>query len=69
MLITKTKVESRLNQSNSRTQVTIAEETKRDSMAMKTIAALTMLFLPGTFTAVSLLEPSKKFDQMLMTFV
>lgn len=51
-------VESRLNQSNaqtqaqmSKTQVVIAEETKKDSMAMKTIAAVTMLFLPGTFTA------------------
>lgn len=51
-------VESRLNQANaktqaqmSRTQVIIAEETKRDSIAMKTIAAVTMLFLPGTFTA------------------
>jgi len=51
-------VESRLSQSNARTQVqmsktqvVIAEETKRDSMAMKTIAAVTMLFLPGTFTA------------------
>lgn len=29
----------------------IAEETKRDSASMKTIAAVTMLFLPGTFLA------------------
>ena len=31
----------------------IALQTKRDSSAMKTIAALGMLFLPGTFVAVS----------------
>ena len=29
----------------------IAEETKADGAAMKTIAALTMVFLPGTFLA------------------
>lgn len=29
----------------------IAEDTKRDSLAMKSIAALTMVFLPGTFVA------------------
>jgi hypothetical protein len=32
----------------------IAEQTKRDSSAMKTIAVLGMFFLPGTFVAVSL---------------
>lgn len=31
----------------------IALETKKDSSAMKTIAMLTMFFLPGTFVAVS----------------
>jgi hypothetical protein len=31
----------------------IALETRRDSEAMKTIAILTMLFLPGTFVSVS----------------
>lgn len=31
----------------------IAMATKRDSSAMKTIALLTMIFLPGTFVAVS----------------
>ena len=30
----------------------IAFETKRDSDAMKTIAALTMIYLPATFLAV-----------------
>ncbi|KAL8733814.1 MAG: hypothetical protein Q9181_003433 [Wetmoreana brouardii] len=45
---------------DSDTNLTIAEasrriafETKRDSDAMKTIAALTMVFLPATFVAVS----------------
>ena len=32
----------------------IAVESKKDSTAMKTIAVLGMLFLPGTFVAVSL---------------
>lgn len=32
---------------------TIAVETKRDSSAMKTISILGMVFLPGTFIAVS----------------
>ena len=32
---------------------TIALESKRDSTAMKTISILGMLFLPGTFIAVS----------------
>ncbi|KAI9702332.1 MAG: hypothetical protein M1836_000811 [Candelina mexicana] len=43
---------------DSRTNISVAEasrqiaiETKRDSNAMKTIAALTMIFLPGTFVA------------------
>lgn len=33
----------------------IAEETRKDSSSMITIAAVTMLFLPGTFICVSLL--------------
>jgi len=37
----------------------IALETKRDSSAMKTIATLGMLFLPGTFVAVSSLSSSR----------
>ena len=32
---------------------TIAIESKKDSSAMKTIAVLGMVFLPGTFVAVS----------------
>ncbi|KAI4271694.1 MAG: hypothetical protein LQ337_005830 [Flavoplaca oasis] len=45
-------------QNDSRTNIAIADasrriafETRRDSDAMKTIAALTMIFLPGTFVA------------------
>ncbi|KAL9632232.1 MAG: hypothetical protein Q9204_003877 [Flavoplaca sp. TL-2023a] len=52
-------------QNDSRTNIAIADasrriafETRRDSDAMKTIAALTMIFLPGTFVAVS----TQKFD-------
>jgi hypothetical protein len=39
----------------------VAEETRQDSAAMKTIAVLTLTFLPGTFIAVSplLRTPSK----------
>lgn len=47
-----------ITQNESRTNISIAEEskriaveTKRDSDSMKTIAALTMVFLPGTFVA------------------
>lgn len=39
---------------DSATMKTIAIETKRDSSAMKAIVVLTMVFLPGTFVAVSL---------------
>ncbi|KAF2454876.1 hypothetical protein BDY21DRAFT_96191 [Lineolata rhizophorae] len=44
-------VEGRFNQYNSENTVSIARETRRDSVSMKTIAALTMVFLPGTFTS------------------
>ncbi|KAL8745835.1 MAG: hypothetical protein Q9190_002064 [Brigantiaea leucoxantha] len=46
------------SQNDSRTNISIAEasrrialETRMDSDAMKTIAALTMVYLPGTFVA------------------
>jgi hypothetical protein len=35
----------------------IAEATRMDSRAMKTIAQLTMVYLPGSFVAVSLSNP------------
>ncbi|KAI4160231.1 MAG: hypothetical protein LQ342_005943 [Letrouitia transgressa] len=52
-------VDNMIAQDDSHTNIAIAEqsrkiaiETKRDSVAMKTIAALTMAFLPGTFVGV-----------------
>lgn len=36
----------------------IAEDTKRDSSSMKTVAVMTMAFLPGTFVAALLALPS-----------
>jgi Mg2+ and Co2+ transporter CorA len=55
-------VESRLNQTNGRTQLVIAKEMRRDSVAMKAIAILTMIFLPGTFTATFFAMPFFKID-------
>lgn len=40
-----------VSQSHSRSSTVIARETRKDSSSMKTIAALTMLFLPATFIA------------------
>jgi Mg2+ and Co2+ transporter CorA len=40
-----------VTQQDSVTNTDIARETKADSSSMKTIAALTMIFLPGTFTS------------------
>ncbi|KAI9880078.1 MAG: hypothetical protein M1830_005610 [Pleopsidium flavum] len=51
-------VQNLIAQGDSRTNISIANDSKRialdakkDSVAMKTIAGLTMVFLPGTFTA------------------
>ncbi|KAH7035312.1 uncharacterized protein B0I36DRAFT_90892 [Microdochium trichocladiopsis] len=41
----------------------LAEAAKKDSSAMKTIAIMTMLFLPGTFFAALWAVPSLKWDQ------
>ena len=56
-------VDNIIAQGDSRVNIAIAEQsrkiaidTKEDSVAMKTISALTMVFLPGTFVGVSLLE-------------
>ena len=38
---------------NATVNIELLKETKKDSAAMKTIAILGMLFLPGTFLAVS----------------
>lgn len=40
-------------QEENRLSRTVAENSKRDSAAMKTIAILTMFFLPPTFVAVN----------------
>ncbi|PVH92047.1 hypothetical protein DM02DRAFT_663349 [Periconia macrospinosa] len=45
------------------TSAKIAEEAKNDSYAMKTIATMTMLFLPGTFLAAFFALPSLKWDE------
>ena len=36
----------------------IARETRKDSFAMKTIAIVTMVYLPGAFVSVSVSEQS-----------
>jgi len=48
-----TQKDSKTNIELAASSALIARETKRDGTAMKTIAILTMLFLPGTFLAVS----------------
>ena len=40
-----------VTQQDAATSTTIARETKADGSAMRVIATLTMVFLPGTFTA------------------
>lgn len=42
-----------VTQQDAANSIEIAADTKRDSTSMNAIAALTMVFLPGTFTAVS----------------
>ena len=46
-----TQANNLLSQSHSLSSTVIASETRKDSASMKTIAALTMLFLPATFIA------------------
>ncbi|RYP19075.1 hypothetical protein DL765_003571 [Monosporascus sp. GIB2] len=41
----------------------LAEATRRDSSSMKTIAIMTMVFLPGTFFAALFAVPSLQWDQ------
>jgi Mg2+ and Co2+ transporter CorA len=41
----------------------LSEAAKKDSSAMKTIAVMTMAFLPGTFFAALFAVPSLKWDQ------
>lgn len=42
-----------VTQQDAANNISIAADMKRDSTSMNAIAALTMVFLPGTFTAVS----------------
>ena len=51
---------ARASKEDSAVMRTIAIESKKDSTAMKTIAVLGMLFLPGTFVAVSTSSASRK---------
>jgi hypothetical protein len=53
-------VQNLISQNDSRVNIlvatqsaNIAMDTRKDSIAMKTIAGITMVFLPGTFVAVS----------------
>jgi hypothetical protein len=41
---------------NAKINVSIADRTRKDGIAMKTIAILGMIFLPGTFIAVGILH-------------
>jgi len=59
MAVRMSQAQNRISQFDSRTNISIAHDSKRialdvrkDSVAMKTIADLTMVFLHGTFTAV-----------------
>lgn len=45
----------------------VAEETRQDSAAMKTIAVLTLTFLPGTAIAVRVLRMRPSLRSVLLT--
>ena len=47
--------DNKLNIEVARDSKSIAAESKRDSSSMKTIAVLTIVFLPGTFVSVNCL--------------
>lgn len=55
---------SMISQRDSKVNISVAEDSKkiaaaakRDSLAMKTVSMLTLIFLPGTFVAVSVVSP------------
>lgn len=50
-------------------QARIAEEVKRDSTSMNGIACVTMIYLPGTFTAVSLPDHDNPLSFKSLTFI
>jgi hypothetical protein len=47
-----------VEQQDAASNILLATSMKRDSTSMSAIAALTMVFLPGTFTAVSINDPA-----------
>ncbi|KAI2466348.1 hypothetical protein F4781DRAFT_406112 [Annulohypoxylon bovei var. microspora] len=47
-----------MNRKLAESSTSIARDTRRDSLAMKSIAILTMVFLPGTFTATYFSTPA-----------
>ncbi|KAI1744818.1 hypothetical protein F4680DRAFT_403366 [Xylaria scruposa] len=55
--------ESRINREIAETSRDLAEAAKRDAASMKTIAVMTMAFLPGTFFAALFSVPSLRWDQ------
>ena len=57
--------DSILNLETAKVTKELAVASKRDSSAMKTIAVLTMVFLPGTFLAVSNYPPFQPSQQIL----
>lgn len=54
--------DAEVNLDVARANTKIASAARNDSSAMKTIALMTMLFLPGTFYAALFALPSLKFD-------
>lgn len=63
-IVTDPKVFNLVTQQDAATSATIAREAKADGNSMKVIAALTMVFLPGTFLSsvfgMSVLEEEKR---------
>lgn len=58
-----TQKDSKINIELAATSATIARETKKDGSAMKTIAIVTMFFLPSTFLAVSIFVGEPMFQR------
>jgi hypothetical protein len=52
-----------LARGDSQSNITIAKAAMHDSNSMKTIAVMTMLFLPATFYAALFAVPSLQWDQ------
>jgi hypothetical protein len=51
-----------MTRSDTQATIELAESAKRDSTSMKTIAIMTMAFLPGTFFAALFAVPSLEWD-------